>query len=223
MLAEGIPSSKLQVIYNSLAYVEQSAIRNQLRRTSIYADHFGGTAPVLIFIGRLEPQKKLHQLLEAIKLLPPHITPNVCIIGNGKDREALERRAADLNLTDRVWFYGACYEEATIAALLYNAAICVSPGEVGLTAMHAMSYGTPVITHDDFSQQMPEFEAIIPNQTGLFFERDKVESLSNAIQNWLQAHPVKSEATVQACFEVIDTYYNPNYQIALLKQLAETT
>jgi glycosyltransferase involved in cell wall biosynthesis len=221
MLSENIPASKLNVIYNSLAYTKQIAIRSQLRKTPIYADYFGNKSPLIVFIGRLEPQKKLRQLIEAVKLLPFHIKPNVCIIGDGKDREALEKRVADLNLTERVWFYGACYEEATIASLLYNADICVSPGEVGLTAMHAMSYGTPVITHNDFSQQMPEFEAIIPNQTGLFFERDKVKSLSNAIQDWLKAHPVKSEASVQACFEVIDTYYNPNHQMKLLRRLAK--
>jgi glycosyltransferase involved in cell wall biosynthesis len=144
------------------------------------------------------------------------------MIGDGKDRKDLEQLAVDLKLNDRVWFYGACYEEATIASLLYNADVCVSPGEVGLTAMHAMSYGTPVITHNDFSQQMPEFEAIIPRQTGSFFERDNVESLSEVLNDWLHLHPVKSETVVKACFDVIDTYYNPNYQIKFLKQLAGT-
>jgi len=32
-----------------------------------------------------------------------------------------------------------------------------------------MIYGTPVITHDDFDQRKPEFEAIQAGLTGAFF------------------------------------------------------
>lgn len=67
-----------------------------------------------------------------------------------------------------VWFYGSCYDEQTNAELIYNADMCVAPGNVGLTAIHAMTFGCPVITHSDFKWQMPEFEAIHPGKTGDF-------------------------------------------------------
>lgn len=38
-----------------------------------------------------------------------------------------------------VWFYGSCYDEQTNAELIYNADMCVAPGNVGLTAIHAMT------------------------------------------------------------------------------------
>lgn len=56
----------------------------------------------------------------------------------------------------------------TNAEFIYNADLCVSPGNVGLTAMHSLVFGCPVITHNCFEWQMPEFEAIQPGITGDF-------------------------------------------------------
>ena len=58
----------------------------------------------------------------------------------------------NLNLQDQIWFYGACYDESKLGELIFNADLCVSPGNVGLTAVHSMGYGTPVITHNNFAQ-----------------------------------------------------------------------
>ncbi len=71
----------------------------------------------------------------------------------------------------RIWLYGACYDEEIIGELIFNAQLCVSPGNVGLTAMHSLVYGTPVITHNNFSNQSPEFEAIIDGKTGSFSKK----------------------------------------------------
>lgn len=83
-------------------------------------------------------------------------------------KQQLQQQVKSYNLANNIWFYGACYDEIKNAALIYNADLCVSPGNVGLTAMHSMVFGTPVITHNDFKWQMPEFEAIEPGKTGDF-------------------------------------------------------
>lgn len=218
MVQEGFNPEKLHVIYNSLAYSQQKSIRQQLKVTSVFSNHFGNTQPTLVFVGRLEPQKKLHLLIEALAR-PANTTPNLCIIGDGQSRASLEALTNNLGLLDRVWFYGACYEEAILAQLIYNAHLCVSPGEVGLTAIHALTYGTPVITHGNFSRQMPEFEAVEQDKTGQFFKENNVQNLSQTIQNWLHQHSTKSQHIIHSCFSKIDDYYNPNYQIELLRQV----
>ena len=98
------------------------------------------------------------------------------------DKEELLNLVKSLKLDRQVWFFGACYDESKIAELIFNANVCVSPGNVGLTAIHSLSYGTPVITHDSFSHQMPEFEAIIPNLTGNFFEEGNLQSMNEVIE-----------------------------------------
>ena len=130
----------------------------------------------------------------------------------------LEFLASDLGLKEKVWFYGALYDEKKIAEFLYNADICVSPGNVGLTDMHAMTFGCPVISHDNFPLQMPEFEAIEPGKTGAFFKEDDTDSLAEAIRNWM-ANCGDREAVRQACYKVIDEKYNPHVQIRIIKDI----
>ena len=47
--------------------------------------------------------------------------------------------------------------------------LTVSPGNIGLTAIHSLSYGTPVCSHSNFNNQMPESEAIINFEKWFFF------------------------------------------------------
>ncbi len=98
--------------------------------------------------------------------------------------------------------------------------ICISPGNVGLTAMHSLVYGTPVITHNNFANQMPEFEAIIPGKTGDFFIEDNVDDLANVIEKWIKKP--ESQEISNNCFDIIDKYYNPNYQLSVIKGVINT-
>ena len=84
--------------------------------------------------------------------------------------------------------------------------------------MHAMVYGTPVLTHDDFPWQMPEFEAIKPGITGAFFHRGDIESLSHAIDAWFEQSGYDRELIRKACYKEIDSFWTPEYQINVLKK-----
>jgi glycosyltransferase involved in cell wall biosynthesis len=116
-----------------------------------------------------------------------------------------------------VWFYGACYDERQIAELIYNADLCIAPGNIGLTAMHSLVFGCPAISHNDFKWQMPEFESIHPGITGDFFEMGNVESLADIISRWFAEHKGKREEIRQACYNEIDTYWTPEFELSVLK------
>lgn len=149
MLKNGFNGSKLHVIYNSLDYDAQMLLRQKMNRSSVYFDHFGNYNPVLLMIGRLNHRKKLDMLLKAVALLMNQGEFfNIVLIGEGEDHQALEQLAEELSLSEQIWFYGACYDEEVNAELVYNSDMCVVPGDIGLTAMHAMMFGTPCITHD---------------------------------------------------------------------------
>jgi len=143
---------------------------------------------------------------------------NLVLIGAGVEREPLEALSRGLGLDDNVWFFGECYDDNLTASMIYNADLCVAPGNVGLTAMHTMVYGTPVLTHGDFSRQMPEFEAIRPGKTGNFFKRDDIMSLAAAIDDWLTNH-MDRDVTRRDCYEEIDTNWTPEYQLGVLKSV----
>ncbi len=222
MLKEGFKENRLNVIYNSLSYNEALQIRDKLIKTNLYKNHFDNDLPVIVFIGRFQPQKKLHKLLKTIINLRQNRNPvNLVMVGDGYDKKRLEEYTKLHKITNSVWFYGPCYDEQLIGELIYNADVCVSPGNVGLTAIHSLTYGTPVITHNNFSNQMPEFEAIEKGITGDFFEEENIKSLQNTIENWLSKHPVKDDQLIKACYKRIDDFYNPNYQIQVLKSVLQ--
>ncbi len=219
----GINPNKLFVVYNSLNYDESFSLRKSLTDSNQYAkfysDYFKNNDPVVLFIGRLTKQKKIHLLIEAHKLLSDKgINVNVVIIGDGDKKNDLVKTVSGFGLKEKYMFCGEIYEEKQIAQLLYNATICVSPGNVGLTAIHAFSYGLPVITNNNFDTQMPEYEIIIENENGLFFNEDDSVSLANAIEIWLKQSQEREKIRL-SCYAQIDNYYNHNSQINRLKDI----
>lgn len=218
MIDMGYDSSSLFVIYNSLNYDTQLQIRNNLRPTNLYHEHFGNNNHNIVFIGRLRKIKKFGLLLEAISILKQkgeYI--NVTFIGDGEEKESMERFINEHELNNQVWFYGACYDERKNAELIFNADLCVSPGHIGLTAMHVMMFGCPAITSDDFNHQTPEFEAVIDGKTGSFFKADDSYSLSECIREWFKIHGSERELIRKNCYDEIDSHWNPNYQISVIK------
>lgn len=219
MINEGFNPNKLFVIHNSLAYDKQIQIRSKLQKSSIYKEHFENDFPTLIFIGRLTKVKKLHQLIEMLELLNNRGKKfNLVLVGNGTEKNNLEALVCERRLTNQVWFYGACYDEQENAELIYNADLCVAPGNVGLTAMHVMVFGTPVVTHDNFPYQMPEFEAITSGITGDFFQMDNVGLMADCVEHWFDTKVKYREDVRVACYKEIDENWTPEFQINILKE-----
>ena len=218
MIKEGFSPKNLWTIHNSLAYDEQLKLRERLAPSDVFRKHFGNAAKTLVFVGRLTQVKRLDMVLEAMAILRERGRAlNLALVGDGKERENLEAKTRELGLEKNVWFYGACYDEAENAELIFNADLCVSPGNIGLTAIHALSFGCPCVTHDDFKNQMPEFEAIVPGKTGAFFERGNAEALADVVESWFALSRARDEIRA-ACFAEIDASWNPDFQIKVLEK-----
>jgi len=224
MLGEGFHEDRLFVIHNSLYYDIQKQLRESLSSSGIYRQHFGNKNGNLIFIGRLTAVKRLDLLIEALYYIKQKGREfNLTLIGNGTETDALKELVVARKLQAQVWFYGACYDETTNAELIYNADLCVAPGNVGLTAMHTMVFGTPVITHDCFKYQMPEFEAVRPNETGNFFKYGDSESLAESIIQWFDKYEGSRQKIREACYREIDTNWTPEFQIKVIREHLKIT
>lgn len=218
MVKNGFDKDKVFVIHNSLDYEKQLCLRKTLSASPIYKVHFENDYPTLIFIGRLTTVKRLDMLVAAVaKLNESSVKVNLVLVGDGVMRKELEEQVKRLGIEKNVWFYGACYDEKENAELIYNADLCVSPGNVGLTAIHTMMFGTPVVSHDNFMYQMPEFEAIKTGITGDFFKCGNIDSLCSVISEWLK-HCIDDRQVIREnCFREIDKEWNPYYQINVIK------
>ena len=218
MIKNGFDGKKLYVIHNSLDYDKQLILRNEIVPSLVYKNHFKNNNPVICFIGRLTPVKKLNLILDALYILKNEGKDYNCVfIGEGSERINLEQKAIEYGLNGHIWFYGACYDEKINGELIYNADLCVAPGNIGLTAMHTMMFGCPCLSHNDFPWQMPEFEAIQENITGAFFQRDNVNALAECISKWFAEKKDKREEVRKACFKEIDENWNPHKQLEIIK------
>ena len=222
MINAGIKSDKIFSIHNSLDYEKQVALRSIADDGVLYRQHFGNDNSTLIFTGRLTKVKRLDMILEAMSILRNRGERyNLVLVGDGVERENLQQLAKAYDISDLIWFYGACYDEEELSKLIYNADLCVSPGNVGLTSIHSMTYGTPVITHNRFELQMPEFEAIKDGKTGAFFDCGDVTSLAKVISEWFAAQRDNREVVREECYREIDANWTPTYQVDILRSAIE--
>lgn len=220
MVEMGFNPERITAIHNSLNHSEQVVLRNIIEPSDIYKNYFRNDYPVLFFIGRLTPVKKLDLLINAVYMLKQKgQIYNIVFVGSGSQKDYLKSLVNEKQLSEQVWFYGPCYDEQQNAELIYNADLCVAPGNVGLTAMHVMVFGTPVLTHNDFKWQMPEYEAIHDGDTGCFFEKDNVNSLTEAISRWFSEKADKRDEVRIACYEEIDRNWTPEFELNVLKQV----
>jgi glycosyltransferase involved in cell wall biosynthesis len=216
----------IHIIYNSLAYEENLLLRRNLETSDIlnfrHEQFQDRNTPIVVFIGRLNDVKRLDLLLHAQDILrKKHGKPffNCIIVGDGKEADSLKLIGETLGLSGNLIFKGAIYDEAINAELLMHSDLCVTPGEIGLTAIHSLAYGTPTISHDNLNIQMPEVESIKPGINGDLFKHNDVGSLADSIEKWLTIHPVKTAKVMSECYHVIDQYYNPKFQAKIFNEV----
>ena len=217
---KGINPERMFVIKNSLDCEEQEIVYAGLKDLSkVKARHFLPDDIVLVFIGRLQKSKRLDLLIEALPKVQAKTDRSVkiLIIGDGPAESHLRRLTERYQVADHIVFYGSCYNEEELGPLIAASDICVSPGEVGLTAMHALAYGTPVITHNNFTRQMPEFEAIKEGLSGGFFKYGSVNALAEKIIQCLD-YLKRKTISADSCRAIIHRYYNPEYQCEVFQQ-----
>ncbi|MFW5982920.1 MAG: glycosyltransferase [bacterium] len=218
----GFNPDNLYVVFNSLDFDTHKTLRTKfqnLNKPDVFPFFSDSSLPVIAFIGRLTPVKKLDLLYEVTRQLNAEKTKvNLVFIGDGPERKALELAGNEGFENGWLHFTGACYNEETVGRYLSTADLCVSPGNVGLTAIHALSLGTPVATHNNFSNQMPEAETITEGYNGFFFRENDIQDLKTKIQKWLQTNTNRKKVREQ-CYKIIDKYYNPHYQLSVFNRL----
>jgi glycosyltransferase involved in cell wall biosynthesis len=216
---KGFPRNTLSVVYNSLDYDLQAQIASELK------DHDIGTwresigvkpdERVVVFTGRLEPVKRLDMLVEAVGVLAKKGKRiHIVLVGEGRERTRLTRLAAERGLSDLIHFLGASYDERFLGLVLGSSDLCVIPSGAGLSIMHALVFGTPVLLHNRSDAHFPEWEAVQEGITGFFYRYGKVDDMAEKMDVALFPYPKKA-AMAEACKRVIRERYNPHRQVEI--------
>jgi glycosyltransferase involved in cell wall biosynthesis len=134
-----------------------------------------------LFVGRLNAQKGIRVLLEALAASMSNASLDV--VGDGPDRASLEARAAALGIGSRLAFHGAQSQEQLVP--LYRAATAVViPSEdegLGLVAVEAHLCETPVIAFRSGGLT----DVVSDGSSGLLTPPGDVRALSAAIDGLL--------------------------------------
>lgn len=213
-MGHGLPADSLHVVYNSLDYPNQKKLREQFEENPLYelrAKLFADPSLPIVFCStRLIERRRLDLLIRAAAKLADDGQPlNLLIVGEGPEQQRLQSLADELNVN--LNFYGPCYDESMICQLLRISCVTVVPGMIGLTAIHSLTYGVPLISHDDPYNQMPECESIIPGKTGDVFLRGDVDDLAVVMKRWTANTDVHPTAR-RECIAIIERFFNPQTQ-----------
>ncbi len=214
----GVQQSKVHTIYNSLNYQKEILALQKAGDNMFARNYFGNDLPYVVFLGRLTEIKKIDMLINAANLTNANF--NVIIVGDGDEKTKLEELTNKLNLIDRVWFYGECYDQNMLATIVKNSAAVVSPGNAGLNAIHALTFQTPLITHNNMTEQMPETEAVVQLQQitncTLLYQENSTKALADTIENVINTPKATFE---KAATEIVLTKWNATSQINIMKNI----
>ena len=216
LVKNGFDESTLDVVYNSLDFDTHQKHYHNLKKednTKVKKLFKDESLPVILFIGRITEKKKIDLLIKAIeKLNQTDISYNLLVVGDGDNLEFC--KASNQKCIDSGWlnFYGKSYDTEETGRLIYNSDLCVSPGNIGLTAIHCLSYGTPVASHSNYNNQMPEVEAIIDGENGFLFEENNHVDLANKINLWFSK---KHKLDKDEIRKIVVEKYNPDVQLAI--------
>lgn len=209
----GFDPVTLHVVYNSLDTDEQQRVATTIGKSEILAFRkslgLKRGVGLVTFTGRLQPVKHLDLLVQAIgKLAERGKRIHACLVGEGSERVRLSELASQLGIADRIHFLGAIYDEPTLGRIYTASDLAVIPSGAGLSIMHAMAYGTPVLIHDRVEHHFPEWEAVEADRTGLFYQFDSVDDLAHKIESVL-ASPSRRARMSRQCKAMIYSRYNP--------------
>lgn len=170
IVKQWLPRKKVTPIYNSLDFKRLNAIYLKLDDTRLKWD--------FIFVGRITKVKNLELLFQALRIAKRDEKEySVIIVGSGENEAALKKLAVRFKIEKNIFWAGPCYDDIVLAKYFKQSRFCISPGNIGLMAMHAFYFRTPVITHGRMEKQMPEAEVVVHRKNGLFFEYENAEDL----------------------------------------------
>ncbi|MCY3023566.1 MAG: glycosyltransferase [Planctomycetota bacterium] len=168
----GLPREFFRVIENGI----------DLSRFGPAAPRAEGEAPLVVSVGRLDPQKDFATLLRAWKTVQDaHPGAELAIAGDGPEAAGLRALCTTLSL-QRVKFLGLVLD---VPALLRRAALYAQPSAwegFGLTVAEAMACALPVVVTD--ADSLPEL--VTHRKTGLVVPKGQPEELARAMLELLK-------------------------------------
>ena len=160
--------------------------------------------PRVLFLGRLDYEKHIHNLLKAVAKLPASLGVQVEIVGNGGERETLKALALELGIAGQVEFKGhiseeelpKAYERATVFAMPSIAEL------QSIATMEAMASGRPVVAAN--AMALPHL--VHNGDNGYLFEPDDVDDFTEKLSLVLTADQAELDRLSENSLHLIQSH-----------------
>jgi len=170
-------------------------------------DHGLAGTKLIVFCSMLRPKTQLDVLIRAMAVgVLRAENVNLVVIGDGEMRRVYEELAGRLGVGARVRWLGVLHDQMAMAPWFLSARAFVYPGAIGLSLVHAFSYGLPVVTHGNADHQMPEFEALVPGKNGLVFQEGDPVDLAAQLAPLLDSDHLFDQLSRQARKTALEDY-----------------
>ena len=183
-----LPDAPIEVIPN---FVDTDYYRPAERRWGLLA--LGEPAPVLVHSSNFRAVKRVDDVVRIFARVRKARRAYLVLVGDGPERDGIERLAAELGVLDDVRFLGA---RRDFVDVLQQSDLFVMPSEsesFGLAALEAQSCGVPVVA----TRVGGVAEVIAHGETGLLSPLYAVEQMANDALALLD-DPVRYERMRQA-------------------------
>lgn len=210
-----LPAKKFFVVYNSLNALSAGSgvFEGERWKRGFSKEKDCFTA---IFVGRLVSRKRLDLLIRAVQVINESgMTLQLLIVGDGPEQRNLRELVRSLGLDELVEFKGACYEEEKLRLEFERCDFSVVPHAAGLSVVHAMAYGLPVITDDDYSAHGPEVEILEDGVNCLIYRSGSLDALVRAIDGMICRY---SDIVDLPRMREIVNLFSPAAQVELMEQ-----
>lgn len=197
-----LPPDKVEVIPNG---IDLDSFAPPPEAEALRADLVGPDERLVFFAGRLEYEKGVQTVLEAIPLAVERMPPiRFHIAGAGTHRTELEARARELGIDDRVRFLGFVDDE-TLRRYYAAADLVLVPSlyePFGLVTLETMAAGTPVAVADTGGLQ----EVVRDGDTGLRFAAGDPSACADAMVRLLTDQRLARKLALRAREELVRRY-----------------
>jgi glycogen synthase len=188
-----LPADKLDVISNG---VDLDAVHKPDGIEEFRAERLADGEKMIFFAGRLEYEKGVQTVLDALPLVDQQVPVRFFVAGVGTHEQALREHVERDGLDGRVEFLGFVPDEEL--AMFYAAAdLAVVPSlyePFGMVALETMAAGTPCIAADTGGLR----ELVVHDATGLRFEPGDPASLAGAVLRLLTDARLDRRLTLDA-------------------------
>jgi glycosyltransferase involved in cell wall biosynthesis len=193
--ALGFPATQIFVAPNSVSPRPSAAPQR----------NYTGQLTVL-YVGRLQARKRLDALIRACAQLPRELQPKLVFVGDGPERESLERLAS--GLYPQAQFRGALFGK-DLDDEFANAHLFVLPGTGGLAVQQAMAHALPVIVAEGDGSQRD----LVSSANGWLLPPGDDAALLSVLREALR-DPARLQSMGAESFRLVQTKFNLEAMVA---------